>query len=642
MRDAERAIAGAAVAATVAFAVYARTLLPGVDLGDTGGFQAAVLWPETSARQAYPLYYALARPFVEAVGASQPARTLNLFSALCGGLAVGLLTYLGARITRSALAGAAAALLLAVSYTFWSQAIIAEVYTLHLALVAACLIALQAFAVEPSTRRLAVFFMVYALAFGNHLTMILLLVPFAIFLLQVHPRRAELLRPQTIAMAVAIAAAAALLYAPGFLWVWTHVDAPAGWRGRVAAFWFDTTKADWRDAMVFGVAEAELRERVAMWLWDARQQFGAVGIAVAVAGAIRAWFLSRPWALLLWTAYAISTVFALTYNVGDPHVFFLTGHLLTALAAAIAVRPAPGTRAGSALAVALLLYAGWRAWDTWPRADRHDDRRADLLVARLTAGLDDSTAVLLSQMEWQSENALLYTGRYERRSLAWARLADVLPRLPFFVRDNHRLGRDVALTAGAAADVIAAYGPLFPVVEDGMVPSPPLLDTVRRIPRGAPYVLTLLTPTRDVPLDTADFDAALEALTAGGAPRRGTAHYQVWSGLAGEAPSHHREFDRPETDAFSLAGDRFTIRIDGWVPLDTFRRGGYGRVLHGRDPLLTVERGASLVWLNGDSSARVVYSGGLYAPARRFRIPAVSPQQVAGTAGAMLRRARLP
>ena len=44
----------AAVVATLAFVVYTRTLLPGVDLGDTGAFQAAVLWPKTSARQAYP------------------------------------------------------------------------------------------------------------------------------------------------------------------------------------------------------------------------------------------------------------------------------------------------------------------------------------------------------------------------------------------------------------------------------------------------------------------------------------------------------------------------------------------------------------------------------------------------------------
>ena len=54
-------IVAACVVATVAFWAYTRTLLPGVDLGDTGGFQAAVLWPENSARRAYSLYYTLER-----------------------------------------------------------------------------------------------------------------------------------------------------------------------------------------------------------------------------------------------------------------------------------------------------------------------------------------------------------------------------------------------------------------------------------------------------------------------------------------------------------------------------------------------------------------------------------------------------
>ena len=141
------AATAAVVAGTVAFAVYATTLLPGVDLGDSGGFQAAVLWPETSARRAYPLYYALARPFVGAVSSADPARGLNLFSAVTAAAAVSLLCYAAAAVTRSLLAGAAAALLLAFSFTFWTQAIIAEVYGLHLALVAACLVALHAFPV---------------------------------------------------------------------------------------------------------------------------------------------------------------------------------------------------------------------------------------------------------------------------------------------------------------------------------------------------------------------------------------------------------------------------------------------------------------------------------------------------------------
>ena len=195
-------IAAACLVATVAFWAYTRTLLPGVDLGDSGGFQAAVLWPENSARRAYPLYYTLAAPFIRAVSAGNPARGLNLFSAIWAAIAVGLLAYLSGRLTKSAIAGAAAGLLLAFSYTFWTQAIIAEVYSLHLALVAACLLALSAFATRPTSSRLAIFFALYAVAFGNHLGMILFLVPFMVFLMQVHPRPRELVAPSTILLAL--------------------------------------------------------------------------------------------------------------------------------------------------------------------------------------------------------------------------------------------------------------------------------------------------------------------------------------------------------------------------------------------------------------------------------------------------------
>jgi hypothetical protein len=162
----------------------------------------------------------LAGPFVRAASADNPARGLNLFSAIWAAITVGLLAFFSGRLTKSPLAGAAAGVLLAFSFTFWTQAIIAEVYSLHLALVAACLLALSAFAARPTKSRLAIFFALYAIAFGNHLGMILFLVPFTVFLLQVHPRPRELFAPSTILLALVIAAAGALQYAPMFMYVW--------------------------------------------------------------------------------------------------------------------------------------------------------------------------------------------------------------------------------------------------------------------------------------------------------------------------------------------------------------------------------------------------------------------------------------
>ena len=641
--------------ATAAFWAYTQTLLPGVDLGDTGGFQAAVLWPDVSARQAYPLYYGLARPFVSAVSAANPARGLNLFSAIFGAAAVGLLTVLSAAITESLVAGVTAGLLLAFSYTFWSQAIIAEVYTLHLTLVLACCLALHAYAARPSRRRLAIFFAIYAVAFGNHLSMILLFVPFTVFLLHVTPQPRTLFRPATVAMALALAVAGAIQYWPNLTSTWHAPDAPAAWADRLAAFWFDTTKADWRESMVLGVRGDQLADRAGMWWFDARQQFGIAGLVLALPGAVRLWTISRPWASLVLLAYAINTAFAFTYNVGDTHVFYLPGHVFTALLAGVALawsggpnktRPAHsespvrplsraartflGPRVTAISATALvLLYAGWRGWDTWPAIDRHDDRRAETLVARLTLGVNQRNAVLVTDLNWQLENALLYFTRDERRDIAWVRLPDVMLHFPFLVRDNEAISRDIVMDSYAARDVVAAYGPLFPLQPDPLLPSPDLADTVAQLPPGTPYVLCVLTPPREEHLDPAAFADVLATLTHGHARPPTNGAYQLMAGVSGEAPLLTRSAERPFRADFRLLDDPFTVRMESWLPFDTFRRAGFGHLLRGREHVLILERGVNFVWF--DRAARPsppIYAASLYAPGPRYRISSVSPALV--------------
>jgi len=620
---ANRLVIAACIVATIAFATYTRTLLPGVDLGDTGGFQAAVLWPEISARQAYPLYYALAKPFVAAVSPHDPARGLNLFSAVCAALACGLLTGVVARVTGSTGAGAVAGLLLAFSYTFWTQAVIAEVYALHLAIVGCCLAALTAWWRRPSTPRLALFFAVYALGFGNHLSMILLLGPFAIFIVATAKRPADVLQPRIVLLALGIAILGALQYVPQLMAVWQSVDAPERWTDRLAAFWFDVTKSDWRASMVLGIDAGHVPERLSMFAFDARQQFGIAGVVLAAAGAAGLWRVSRPWAILVVLAYAFNTVFAITYNVGDPHVFFLPGHYFIAFAAGAAAASAAqlfGTRqaiATVALAVPLA-YAAWRGYDTWPATDRHADRRPEQLVARLTAGLDDRTALLAERVNWQVENALIYETRYHLRDVTWIRLDDVLLHFPLLVRDNHATGRDVVLTAGAAPQVAAAFGSLLPIVPDPVPPARSLLAFVAAIRRGTPYVLTVLTPTRDEALDDREVIDAVAALTGGRERPRRTTSYEILVGRAGDMPLLHRSDARPFRQTLRIPEGEIDIRMDGWVPFETFRRAGFGHITLDRRLVLTVERGVSLVALDRPEP---FYAAGVYALRPRFRIP---------------------
>jgi hypothetical protein len=348
----------------------------------------------------------------------------------------------------------------------------------------------------------------------------------------------------------------------------------------------------------------------------------------------------------------MNTLFAFTYNVGDTHVFYLPGHLFTAFLAGAAlarfdkpekVRTAPSTYAtprwsgprslvfGASL---VLLYAGWRAWDTWPAIDRHGDRRAEQLVSRLALGASPQSAVLVTDLNWQVENALLYYTRWERRDVPWVRLPDVQLHFPFLVGDNEAISRDLLLDSYSARDVVAAFGPLFPLQRDAISASPDVIEESAALPPGTPYVLCVLTPPREERLDPALLRAAAETLTGGRVPpglRLGdvangnTARYQVMAGITGESPSVVRAEDFPFRMTFRLLDDPFTVRMESWLPVDTFRRAGFGHVIRGREHVLTMERGVSLVWFDRNARpSNPVYAASVYAPGPRYRLSTVS------------------
>jgi hypothetical protein len=89
-------------------------------------------------RDGYPLYFAIGTAMLWLTRA-EPAHALNLASAIEGAVACGLIVLAAAELSGSIAPALGVALLFAASYTFWSQAIIAEVYSLHMAFVAGTL-----------------------------------------------------------------------------------------------------------------------------------------------------------------------------------------------------------------------------------------------------------------------------------------------------------------------------------------------------------------------------------------------------------------------------------------------------------------------------------------------------------------------
>ena len=133
------------VFALAAFLLYLRTLAPGLLDGDSGEFQMGAILLGVVHATGYPLYLLLGKGLT-LLPLGDPAWRVNLLSAVSAAAAVGV-TYLLAhrladRVSPSApawvprAAAAFAAGAFAVSGTFWSQAVIAEVYGLHALLVA--------------------------------------------------------------------------------------------------------------------------------------------------------------------------------------------------------------------------------------------------------------------------------------------------------------------------------------------------------------------------------------------------------------------------------------------------------------------------------------------------------------------------
>jgi len=476
----------------------------------------------------------------------------------------------------------------------------------------------------PSYARLLVFLAVYAVGFGNHLSMILLLPGYVAFLLLSAPGGWQTLcSPRIVATAAACGAAGALQYGWNLRTLWLLPDPPHGIADALARFWFDVTKSDWRDTMVMNVPATLLSDHLAMYWFDLRQQFGVIGPIVATAGLWQLALVSRRRAILMAMLFAANVAFAYSYNVGDSHVFYLPSHLILAMLAAPAVTIAGRfARPSATVAAALLaLYAGVRAYRDFPALDRSRDARPMAVVESLTAGLDDRRAIMLVDLNWQVANGLSYFAKVRRPDIAYARLPDVLLYAPALVADNHAIGRQVALTERARATIEAAYGPLLPVARDVRVPVPNLTQATDDVAPGTRYVLCVLRPSSDLRLDATDLARVLINLTDGRVTALPPGGYAVVAGIAGLPPALVAADDRPFRRDLVLEGVPVQIRMDSWLVSDTIRRMGFGHVVAARQHTLIIERGVSFVTFDDRGTAtRTAYASNIYAPQARYLI----------------------
>lgn len=352
MRWGARAVLGAAV-----LALYLPTMGRTVGEADTFEFQVVAPALGVAHPTGYPLYILLGKLF-SLFPVGEVAWRVNLTSVACAVAAIGAV-YSLIGITRPLRAEAVrgevtsplrnnhssgraetgdhsaffpalvAALALAVSPVFWSQAIVAEVYALNAAFVALLLwLALrglrrrQSEAEWDARRWLWALALIYGLSLTNHLTMALLAPGLALVIGWVRPRasRADWLK-------------AAGLFALGLC---LYLYIPIRWPALNNGQWMPLSDfIGWITGRAFGGAlQPGLWRDPTRWRILARlllEACGPVGAALAALGLTSLALYWRRAAVVTGLAFAAYGVYALVYNVPDISVFLIPAHLIMAV-----------------------------------------------------------------------------------------------------------------------------------------------------------------------------------------------------------------------------------------------------------------------------------------------------------------------
>jgi hypothetical protein len=369
----------------LSLALYVRTLAPSVLTGDSAEFQVLAYQMGIAHTPGYPVYIMLAKLFTY-LPIGDIAYRVNLFSAFAAAVAVSgvylatrLLQYraeesihsnaghpsaalrasstpaaisagstsLLSAITHERLAAVFGGLALAVGYTFWSQAIIAEVYTPGAALVALIWCGLLAW--YRTGRRWPLFLagICGGLSLGVHST-VALFAPAVLLFLWLNRRR----WPNCWLPAVLAAAAGTLLYLLAFIVVdlnappanifnAAYAPARSSWNlsredldSPVQRMIFNGTATQWRSAMF--ARWNRLPGQLLEYVGDLPRNFAALTLVLALAGLVLIFRRERSLGWLFLAALLVHWLFTFTYQIGDIYVFYIPGYVLMAMLAGYA------------------------------------------------------------------------------------------------------------------------------------------------------------------------------------------------------------------------------------------------------------------------------------------------------------------
>lgn len=350
-------------AALTGMLLYGLTAAPGLLWQDSALFQFRVWHFDAAGIEglplAHPLYILLARAFAWLPLGADYAFRVNLFSAAVAAIGLAFFIDLLLSLTNSRTAALVGTALLGVSHTYWTHAVIAEVYGLYSLGLVIELWILERFLRRSSATTFALLCLVNGLNLSNHLMALLHLPAYAgLFVWTLRNGR---LRGRHL---------------PMFLAAWLVGTTPYLWliAGEIAAgepvmqtLWYALVGPPKRSAIVMTVAFPIGRQLLRAVQFFA-MNFPTPLALLAPFGIWAAWRRrsSRPFIAVILVVFATTFVFALRYLVPDQFVFFTPCYLLFAVFIAMGVAEWTKRRNRRILACALCAILPVAAYEIAP------------------------------------------------------------------------------------------------------------------------------------------------------------------------------------------------------------------------------------------------------------------------------------
>ena len=466
-----------------AFLLYLWTLAPTVlyyerpDLLDAAMLQAHAYALGITQPTGYPTYTMLAHLFTY-LPFGDPAYRTNLLSAVFGAATVFILFLAGLRLSSRILAAAIGALAFAVGNTFWSQAVIAEVYTLNTLLISLVVLVLLIWRDTRQGRYLLTAAFLMGLSLTHHLTSGLLLPTATLFVLAVDRRQLLEWRLVLKGAGLFVLGLTPYLYLPLRALVGPSISEADP--SNLTRLWELVAGREFGIHLWTFGAEEGLARLASLWGYFS-DEFHAGLLLVAAFGFLAMLLKDRAGALLLGAPLLGWLGYALGYDIFDYFLYFIPSYLMLALFVAVgasklldgAERLVTGTApvlrrvTPVLISIPLLYLAVSDVGDDYPLVDRSRDLEGRRIVEAVAEETAPNATVLhhrsplpyMILAEKRREDLTLVSPWYPSRNpqRVWSASGAAKDRFPSV--------KSVGSTGVADARVAARKGPVYALGE---------------------------------------------------------------------------------------------------------------------------------------------------------------------------------